>query len=368
MIARLLAVAAFIAPVAAQAAEDAAWAGVYEGTIGRYPVTVCLQSWGDGSALGAYYYHSQLKPIRLDGTGDPARWIEVTEGDNRDARTGPRWSLTGLGGDTVTGTWRAGKRALPITLRGVMDDSAADGFPCASAAFLARRAVPVAFERTADSAAGLVFTRVTYKPPAHFSDVSIKSFTFGPSQPGDAAIVRELEAGLPRGTVDDEFIQCMAGALGSLGIDGFWEQSSSPAYVSQAFLAVQTSLGTFCGGAHPNFGSYQRVFDRETGAEVKLEGWLGAAAWGEVEYDMRPLAAALRELALRHWPDDSEPECRQAALDQSYWTFGLSAAGFSLTPDFPHVLTACEETATVPWTEIEPYLSDEGNAARARMR
>mgnify|MGYP006186392837 CR=1 FL=1 len=34
-------------------------------------------------------------------------------------------------------------------------------------------------------------------------------FTFAPSRPGDAAIVRELEAGLPRGTVDDEFIQCI---------------------------------------------------------------------------------------------------------------------------------------------------------------
>lgn len=368
MIARLLGAAALLTPAAAQAAEDAAWAGVYEGTIGRYPVTVCLQSWGDGSALGAYYYHSQLKPIRLDGTGDPARWIEVAEGDNPEARTGPRWSLQGLGGDTVTGTWRDGRRAFPITLKGVLDDSAAEGSPCGSSAFVARRVMPAAFDRTEDTADGFAFTRVSYKAPAHFSDVSIESFAFIPSQPGDAAIVRELEAGLPRGAVDDEFIQCITGGLGSLGIDGFWEQSSSPAYVSKAFLAVQTSLGTFCGGAHPNFGSYQRVFDRETGAEVKLEGWLGAAAWGEVEYDMRPLASALRELALTHWPDDSEPECREAALDQSYWTFGLSAAGFSLTPDFPHVLTACEETATVPWTEIEPYLSDEGKAARARMR
>lgn len=133
-------------------------------------------------------------------------------------------------------------------------------------------------------------------------------------------------------------------------------------------MAVQTSVGTFCGGAHPNFTSYQRVFDRQTGIEAKLENWLAAAAWGEVEYDMKPLAPALREIALKHWQDDSDPECRVAALEQNYWNFGLSADGFNLTPDFPHVLTACEETANVPWTEIEPYLSDEGKAARARMR
>lgn len=368
MIARLLGLVALLAPATGQAAEDAPWAGIYDGTIGRYPVTVCLQSWGEGNALGVYYYHSQLKPIRLDGTDDPARWIEATEGNSRDARTGPRWSLQGLGGDTITGTWRHGRRALPIRLAEIFDDSAADGFPCGSAAFMARRVVPAAFERTEDASDDFVFTRVRYKAPAHFSDVSIESFAFAPSQPGDAAIGRELEAGLPRGAVEDEFIQCIAGALGSLGTDGFWEQSSSPAYVGKAFLAVQTSLGTFCGGAHPNFVSYQRAFDRQTGAEVKLENWLGAAAWGEAEYDLKPIAPALRELALKHWPDESDPECREAALDQSYWNFGLSADGFNLTPDFPHVLTACEETATVPWGEIEPYLSDEGKLARSKMR
>lgn len=368
MIVRLLGLAALLAPAAAQAAEDAAWAGVYEGTIGRYPVTVCLQSWGDGSAIGAYYYHSQLEPIRLNGSGDSARWIEAREGESWDAQSGPRWTLQGLGSDEVTGTWRDGRRRLRIALKGVPDDGAVDDLPCSSAAFMARRVVPAAFDRSEDGVAGFAFTRLAYKPPAHFSDVAITGFTFAPSRPGDAPIVQTLEAALPRGVVEDEFVQCLAGSLGSLGIDGSWEQSIAPAFVDESFLAVDTAVGSICGGAHPNFISYQRVFDRHTGAEVKLENWLGATAWGEAEYDLKPIAPALRELALKHWPDDSDPECREAALDQSYWSFGLSADGFSLTPDFPHVLTACEETVTVPWMEIDPYLSDEGKAARVRMR
>ncbi|MFN4113870.1 MAG: hypothetical protein ACK4GD_08015 [Sphingomonadaceae bacterium] len=368
MIARLLVMAALLVPTAAQATEDAAWAGVYEGTIGRYPVTVCLQSWGDGSAIGAYYYHSQLKPIRLSGSGDSSRWIEAREGESWGAQSGPRWTLQGLGSDEVTGTWRDGRRRLPISLKGVLDGGADHDLPCSSAAFMARRVVPAAFDRTEDGVAGFAFTRLAYKPPAHFSDIAITGFTFAPSRPGDAPIVQALAAALPRGVVEDEFVQCVAGSLGSLGIDGSWEQSIAPAFVDDSFLAVETAVGAFCGGAHPNFWSFQTVYDRSSGEEVKLASWLGAAAWGESEYDLTPVSQELRELALKHWPEDSDAECRDAAREQDFWRFGLSADGFNLTPDFPHVLTACEETATVPWPEIEPYLSDEGKAARARMR
>ncbi|MCL4674246.1 MAG: hypothetical protein KJZ64_15210 [Sphingomonadaceae bacterium] len=369
MIARILAAASvLLLSTPGMAAPDMPWEGVYEGKVGRYPVTACFQSWGHGSNTGVYYYHSQLRPIRLTGSDDPAIWIESREGERWDDQSGPRWSLTAMDGTNMRGMWRDGARRLPIAMTRAKGSVAEGDLPCSSASFLARRSVPVTFDRAEAEIDGFAFTRLFYLPPRHFDDVAIEGFTYTPVHGGDGDIVRELEALLPRGTVDDDFLQCIGGALGSLGADGFWEQTVTPAYVDQAFMAVTVSLGSFCGGAHPNFGSNQKVFDRESGREVDLATWLGESALADVEFEWRPLAPALRELAIHHWPAGSEGECREAASEQPYWQFGISAQGFTLTPDFPHALTACEETATVPWAEIEPFLSDEGKRSRARMR
>lgn len=373
MIARLIAAAsALMLSVPALAAPETPWEGVYEGTVGRYPVTACFQSWGHGGTSGAYYYHSQLKPIRLTGPDDfgqtPAQWIESREGEGWGEQSGPRWSLAVMDGATVRGTWRDGGRTLPIALKRAESNVSDEDLACGSPGFLARRAVPATFDRADAELGGFAFTKLFYQPPPHFSDVTVEGFTFAPVYPGDGAIVRELEAALPRGAVDDDFLQCIGGALGSMGTDGYWEQTLTPAYVDQAFMAITVSLGTFCGGAHPNFGSNQRVFDRISGSEVDLATWLGEEAWEDVEYEAKPVATALRALAMQQWPTDSDGECREAASEQSYWLFGISAAGFTLTPDFPHIMTACEETATVPWAQMEPYLSGQGKAARARMQ
>lgn len=368
MIARLLAALGLLVPMQAQASSGPDWAGVYEGTVGRYPVTLCLQSWGDGSGMGAYYYHSQLKLIRLDGTGDPARWAEAREGTTGEKRSGPRWTLAGLGTGRLTGTWQNGKRRLPLRLARAAGAQEAEGLPCGSRAFNARRAVPLPFEDTPQTLGSFAYTRHTLVPPAHLAEVSIELISFAPQQPGDGAVVEALRADRPRGTPDEALFECLAGAAGSLGVEGYWEQGVRPVYVGEAFLAVEQTLGSFCGGAHPNYQTVQRVFDRSSGAELDLTRWLSASAFAEERYGLRPISAPLRELALRHWPESAGGECREAVSDQEYWTLGLSEGGLLLTPDLPHALTACEASITVPWSDLDPYLSDEGRAGRARMR
>src|SRR5690606_6778013 len=57
------------APAAGQARP--AWAGVWQGTISRLPVRLCIDA-RDGAARGSYYYLSELEPIALgedDGEG-----------------------------------------------------------------------------------------------------------------------------------------------------------------------------------------------------------------------------------------------------------------------------------------------------------
>lgn len=68
------------------------WQGVWQGTIGSFPVRACL-AWdriGPGDAFGSYYYLSRLRTIRLEQQGTSKIWIEgyaAPKGSPR--RTGP---------------------------------------------------------------------------------------------------------------------------------------------------------------------------------------------------------------------------------------------------------------------------------------
>ena len=66
-------------PAAAQ--ESPAWAGVWEGRVGTYPVRLCIDSHG-GPARGAYYYLSRLEPIPITEEDGEGGWIErMPEGE-----------------------------------------------------------------------------------------------------------------------------------------------------------------------------------------------------------------------------------------------------------------------------------------------
>ena len=111
--------------------------------------------------------------------------------------------------------------------------------PCSAPEFLAPRVKPAEFTTERGSLEGWQYTTRGYRPPAHFGeDVTIASFWFTPEQPGDAAINAVLAGSLPRGTVDDEFVDCLAGNISSFGTDGNFEKTAPPvlAYTTRCTL------------------------------------------------------------------------------------------------------------------------------------
>lgn len=369
---RILALAALLcAPATAQADSGSSeWAGVYRGTIGPYPVMACLDSAGYNQAgTGSYYYLKHLKPIPLLAEVAPGAWRERADGTPWDSKDGPIWTVTKAGKAGLTGTWSHKGKTLPIRMKSVPLASENPWRICADGAFYAPRVEPARFERQADRLGDFAFTRMIYQTPRQFAgSVAIAGFTYEPSRPGDARIIAELTGRLPKGTVDDEFIQCLGGAMGNRGSDGDYEEELVPHFASAAFLDVQVTMSDYCGGAYPNFGIWHRVFDRDTGEEVELSTWLSERAVRKTEYDSTEATEDLRTLAVSRWPDDVDPECKDSALEQSSWHFGLAPGGLWVSPSFPHVAAACETPVVVPWGEIEPYLSDAGRKGLARLR
>lgn len=355
----LLAVLVLAAPAQAQDAPE--WVGVWEGRVGNAPVRACLDGYADSPGRGAYYYLSRLEPMALNEEDGEGGWIERAPGSETEAL----WEFAELSAARMRGTWRQGARSLAFDLRPVKWTEGEWGGPCSSDAFLGPRAGKAGATPEQAELAGWRYTRLTWNPPAHLAgDVAIETFAFAPEQPGDEAILAALPVRLPAGTFADDYLQCLGGAISSLGYDGMFDEALHPTLVSEAFLVVEQESGTFCGGAHPNYYTVSRTYDRLTGEEVDLFDWIGEA---RIDGEDSTLPDSLRALVLARWPGDVE-ECREYAAEAEYWSLGLGADGLAFRPDFPHALTPCEEAVTVEWDALAPFLDADGRAGLARLR
>jgi hypothetical protein len=334
---------------------------VWQGKVGNAAVRVCLNSWEGEPGSGSYYYMSHLEPIAL--SQEEGKWIERAPGADAEAQ----WDFATLTATRAEGTWRQGARRVPFSLTPLKWDEDADmDGPCGSRAFHEPRLVAGEVHYANAVFEGLRYVKTSYKPPAHFKDdVSIETFTYDAEGEGDATINATLSAHLPAGNWDDEYFGCIEANIAATGTDGEWEESFAPSLVSRAFLGVEETSATYCGGAHPNYYTMPHTYDRRSGQEVDLFDWIGPARGKDGDSS---IPEALRKLVMARWPKDSEAECREAAAESDFWSIALKHTGLAFSPDFPHVLTACEEPVTVEWAALAPFLDAEGKAGLARLR
>lgn len=362
----------------AAAQEKPEWAGVWEGRVGTYPVRLCIDADG-GPARGAYYYLSSLEPIAITEEDGEGGWIEKSP----DGGPSALWEFREQTGKELRGTWRQGQRRLPFDLAPLAWIAGEYSGPCSSDAFLTPRIAGGDVLGTPAELDGWRYTAQSYQPPAHFSEeLGLESFTFSPERPGDARILAELEKGLPTGSYDATYLQCMGDNIAFHGTDGDYRTSSKPVFVSADWLTTLESYDMYCGGAHPSHGFYHRTFDRRSGEEVELASWFTEAGaeyqpgeGGEGYFNILP---PLIDLIVANGPSDGEPtdgpaerdffvkECREV-LNTWSWRFGLSRAGLLAVPVVPHAYAPCSATFTVPWNELDPFLNAEGKARVARL-
>jgi hypothetical protein len=360
----LLAALALLAAVPSHAQDAPAWVGVWEGKVGTAPVRACLDGYPDTPGRGSYYYLSRLEPISLSEDDGEGGWTERAPGSDVVAQ----WAFAELSATHMRGTWRQGTRSLAFDLSPVRWTEGEWGGPCSSDAFLGPRAAGGKVLSEPATLEGWAYIRQTYQAPAHFADdVAIETFTFAPAQPGDEAILAALTAHLPKGTFADDYLQCLGGAISSLGYDGQFDETLHPTLVTRAFLVVEEESGTFCGGAHPNYVTMTRTYDRQSGEEIDLFDWLGQPP---AEGEISTLPERLHALVLARWPADADAdeECRDLAEHNDYWSLGLARDGLVFRPDFPHAMTPCEEPVTVEWQVLAPFLDAEGKSGLARLR
>lgn len=357
----------------ARANDDAPapWEGVWDGSIGDLPIRLCLFEPGYGDSgtngIGGYYYHRHLRIIHLDQSS-PKAWAEEQQGQP-DAKP-ISWKFDKIGEAAISGTWSQGSRRLPLQLKRVPveklsgEDEWQGETSCGSKTFIAPRATPPTITKTAAQKDGKDYDKLVIDVGTHF-DVTLEYFALRGDDPGTEKINARLKKAV-NGFDGTDYLSCMSGALSMHARDGDFSIFAEPAMIGRRWMSAAISYGDYCGGAHPNHGSYTLNFDLDTGEEEYLITWFNGAEPAP-EQDgygaSQPIPGALRDLVMTRWPTEfaaESPECEEVARESNYWDLRLSRDGMVFTPSLPHVVTACEEPLTVPYAELAPLLTDEG--------
>jgi hypothetical protein len=355
---------------------------VWKGTLGDTAITACF--YDDGVRDGIYYTDASREPLRLVELDEAAPLVEMT---GRSDETGAVWIMPPPTGESRTGEWRKGDQTLPITLTASMVTLPEYGTSCETAAFLDPMLGGGVVTSQRETFQGTAYTMREYKGPARMGleDYIFATLALDPEQPGDAAINRALAAFLPDGTAAHAMGQCVGMSLRG-GISGSAEEALEPILITPRWLGLRHSGTGYCGGAHPNHFLYLAVHDRYTGAEADPSTWFkpGALAFYEWESEIEPkpakryvaaLGDGLWKLVRSRWPgyDDESgsgppDEPFNSGWVNSGWHIGLTREGPVFVPQLPYVIFANTEEIVIPWAEVRPFLSPEGQAVMASIR
>jgi hypothetical protein len=155
--------------------------------------------------------------------------------------------------------------------------------------------------------------------------------------------------------------------------DADWQRTVTVAMRGPGYLALVASDDLFCGGAHPDAGSFALTYDLRTGAPLNWERLLPKTLAGKATLDsaadgtrLGVLASpALTALYLKlSKPDaDCTPALRDTGLQFILWPDAVRG-GVAMQPsDLPHVIAACGPDVVIPLATlrtlgVEPALLD----------
>ncbi len=361
----LIATALMLAKPATAATDLQAMDGVWQGTIGTLPVRACYDA-GEYRSEGRYFYVRNLTTIPLIADRDKPG--ELTEGwaDDKDVA---RWTIDGISGHTLAGTWRGKKRTLPIRLRRIAftTDEVFDR-ACSSLAFVEPIVAAARIVRRTERL-NAVLTAEQWTLAYPDDSVSVESFQL----PGTGAAIDAINRRLrePFENSEEGWAWCLRNT-GSFGAD--YHYSIEPTLATARWLAVKASNDSFCGGAHPNTSNVATLFDRTSGAIVNLFDWFAPAAVRRTTYEEGTTVDTLGPKLLRHvagkipFAERREEDCRPSVESATTWDLALTEKGIAFTPNLPRVMMACGDTVVLSWAELSPYLNAAGKREVAALR
>jgi hypothetical protein len=361
--------------------------GVWQGTIGRIEIQLCLQD--DGSSLvdttGAYYMLSDGKIVSLEPEDPlaenfvPNSWTETTF-DGNDATLILRLEDA----DHLVGE-RKGKATDPIALQRVpyvaRDYDNPPLTSCGSIAFSAPRIAQGATTQMIPASwHGHSYSRLVLAPGK--LDFRLESFQIPGTSPALNVVNNKLAMGFlgldPNATISD-VLRCSSDNLAWSGRDGTYTEIRWPEILTDSILVTGTSFDIYCGGPYPETSTMWEVFNLATGEELDPRTWLlgdklETLLYGgpsNIDADLAvPGEPSFYEVFLQHYNQTATEgdHCVDLLSTDDNWFIRPSRLGMVFTQELPHVVQACAVDVTIPYGQMWPFLSKAGKKMATEVR
>ncbi len=326
--------------------------GGWAGRIGSYKVMVCI-----GTDGGSYLYasHAAKAPLALSAQDDAGRqWEEQEQGPA--GKVSGHWRLGDVSGRVLQGQWTdaAGKRSLPISLERVGEPGGCD--------FAALQRQAGLHPETVTSGKEAVRNGIHYRTISAL-DGSVNSIQLIDAGGRYDALNKKLRENFAKEISDGE--ECQAGSSLNNGLLG-WSYSSGVEPVALhggRWLTLRSSLDYYCGGAHPDSGSFLQTVDVRSGAPLDIGRWIKMGKDGALPAS---LSGMIGRQAMAQRGGGKDDDCAEvyASDDSAFsgYNMSLGAHGIVFQKELPHVVYACSEDVEIPFAQLAPFLTAAGKA------
>lgn len=180
----------------------------------------------------------------------------------------------------------------------------------------------------------------------------------------DARVMREVNRQIDARA--KEFVGCEDRSR-----ESYYRVRSNVAYADRDIFSIYASAQYYCkGGAYPtNDDNISQTFDLRTGKLVEFAG-----LFRNYEADKREIlkaifatriAAADKLKASGRTEDDGcDRPYELENLESTTFNYNFSSRGLQVQPSWPHVIEACADIITVPYSKLERFAAPNGILSR----
>lgn len=318
-----------------------------EGTIGKTPICMQLEDYGDGDLMGRYYYKTSLKDIVIRGERNAESFKFTVQGSYDDITETFVLKKTG---SNFNGTWtnKKGKK-LTVALTPINEVNYTSPYAGLKIVKALKYEEPYEYVRAC-------LVKLERDTIILFKD---KSFVWFSEKHCSAEFFRlgngftKNQATILNPILDEIHFEMI---LSQLSCASDWNYSdgngidytTNLGYLDENLLGFDVFSSWFCGGAHPDFGRTGYLFDLNNGESYTLTDIYNLEDNGIFE-------VVNNEYKFTK-PESEDDYCDYT--DENYWTYAgwaIAEKGINFTPSFFRAARACEDSFFVPFSKLNSY-------------
>ena len=341
-----------------------------EGKIDKYPIVMEIQIY-DSACTIKYFYTNQLKDILLEGTIDTKGKIKVVTNDRGNNNINKEQFELTKTSSGYSGVWISGKKRLPVTLKETDVAKYKNQHQHLLKIKELRETDTYNFIKTASFNFVLDSTSIYGNVQLSWYHEKYSGIIFPRIKNGYSIQVLEKINSI---LLEKHLLESMYSLECASGPDGEYYLTAEYIFSNKDLLSMNISVGYYCGGAHPDFGSEGLNFDTHTGELLKLDNlfWFtntkppeeGSSNWSDYRDTFSTnVVQIFKKLYPEHMKpvdENSEEDCDY--LDEYVWRFPnwhFTDKGLYLGAVFARVARSCDspEWSVIPYKLLKKYLN-----------